>query len=309
MSSMTVRKKKRVNINRVAFILAMIAIPIMHFLVFYVYINANSFFLAFQRPKTGEFTLDNFRLFWMDLTDPQGEINLAVTNTTKFFLLNFVMLFLNFIVAFFFYKKIAGYKFFRIVFYLPAIIAGVAMTTVFTEFTKSSGPIGVLLAKLGHPLKAGGLLMMPGTAIKMVMLYVIWTGFTSNVLLFGGSLSRIPGEILEAAKLDGCSFWREAFSIVLPMVWPMFSTMLVVSCTSFVSYGGQVLLLTAESTSTAKTTTLSYWLFNQVYGGGAYGGSGTYGVMSAAGMCFSAVIIPLTLFVKWLTERIPTVEY
>ena len=150
---------------------------------------------------------------------------------------------------------------------------------------------------------------MPETALTTVMVYVVWTGFTTNVLLFSGTFSRIPEEVLEAAKLDGCGFVREAFQIIIPLVWPMFSTMLVLSTTSFMSCGGQVLLLTADNTSVAKTITLSYWMFSQVYGGGKTGGSGMYGTISAAGMCFSAILIPFTLFIKWVTEKIPTVEY
>ena len=187
---------------------------------------------------------------------------------------------------------------------LVMLLMGVAMTTVFMEFTTSNGPLGVILEQFGIKIRAGGLLQMPETALQMVMAYVVWTGFTSNVLLFGGSFSRIPVEVLEAAKIDGCGFWREAFKIIVPMVWPMFSTMIVLSCTSFMACGGQVLLLTDGADG---TITLNYWMFKQVYGTGS-GGSGMYGTVSAAGMCFSAVLIPLTLFIKWVTERIPSVE-
>lgn len=302
-------KKKKRNMNKTVFLACMVIIPILHTLVFYVYVNLDSFFLAFKTPLTNEWTLNNFKMFWLDLTGSLGELNLAFRNTLKFYLLNFVMLFANFIVAFFFYKKILGYKAFRIIFYLPAIIAGVAMTTVFTEFVKSTGPLGVLLQTFDIVLKPGGLLAMPETALTTVMVYVVWTGFTTNVLLFSGTFARIPEEVLEAAKLDGCGFLRETFQIILPLVWPMFSTMLVLSTTAFMSCGGQVLLLTADQTATAKTTTLSYWMFSQVYGGGKAGGSGLYGTISAAGLSFSAILIPFTLFIKKITEKIPTVEY
>ena len=96
-------KNKKINWNKTLFLISVIIIPILHFLVFYAYLNIDSFFLAFKTPLTEEWTLNNFKMFFIDLTSPYGQVNLAFSNTLKFYLLNFVMLFANFVVAFFFY--------------------------------------------------------------------------------------------------------------------------------------------------------------------------------------------------------------
>ena len=285
-----------------------VIIPIVHALVFYFYLQFSGILLAFQNPKTEAFTMNNFKQVWLSITDPKGELFLAFGNTLKFYGLSLIMLFANFFVAYFFFKKISGYKAFRIIFYLPAIISGVAMTTVFMEVIKPMGPLGKLLEMLfGYKMPKEGLLSMDATALGATMAYSVWVGFTGNVVLFSGSLSRIPTEVLEAAKIDGCGFWREACKITIPLVWPMFSTMLVLSVAGFTSASGAILLLTNGA---HKTTTLNFWMFNQVYGGGAVGGTGQYGIVSAASLLISCtLVIPLTLLTKKLTEKIEAVEY
>ena len=42
---------------------------------------------------------------------------------------------------------------------------------------------------------------------------------------------------------------------------------------------------------------------------GAAGGAGSYNLVSAAGLCFTLVGVPIILFVRWLMEKVPAVEY
>ncbi len=284
----------------------MLIVPIIQWLIFWVYVNFNSFVLAFKTNRTNEWTLNNFVRFWEELTRPDGTIGLALKNTMLYFCTSLVLMFLDLIVAYFLYKRILGFKAFRIIFYMPAIVSGVAMTTVYMEFIKPTGPLGVVLEALGHPLRPEGLLAHPATATPAIIAYCVWTGFTGNVLMFQGSLTRIPTDMLESARLDGCGPWRELTKIVIPLIWPMITTLLIFSLTGIFGASGPILLFTNGD---YNTSTLSFWIFKQVYGTGAIGGSGAYGLVSAAGMCFTAVALPLILFARWLAEKVPAVEY
>ena len=262
--------------------------------------------LAFKDPRTGAWTMDNFLYVRDLLTKPGGELQIAVRNTMLYFVLSNVMLVLNLIVAYFLYKKVAGYKAYRIIFYLPGIISGVVLTTIFQEFIKPIGPLGDLLKVFGVDLPETGLLADKATATYTIMAYCVWTGFSGTVLMFTSTLSRLPNQVMEAARLDGCGPFREVFSIVLPMIAPMFTTLFIMNFTSIFSASGPVLLFTNGE---YETTTISFWMFNQVYGGGGYGGTGTYGLVSAMGLCLTVVAVPLTVLVRKLVEKIPAVEY
>ena len=301
------RTRPKNSLNRKIFIVTLLVLPILQWLVFWLYVNINSFILAFQTPKTYEWTFSNFQQFWYELTNVGGTIGLALKNTFLYFVLNMVIMFLNLVVAYFFYKQIVGYKVFRIIYYFPAIISGVAMVAVYTAFINTNGPLGSILSAFGIGMRPEGLLHNSNTATPTIMAYCIWTGFTTNVLLFCGAFARIPVELIESARLDGCGPTRELFQITLPLIWPTMSTMLIFSLTGIFAASGPILLFDPENGY--ETMTISYWIFSQVYGSGAVGGSGSYGLVSAAGLCFTLVGVPIILFVRWLVEKVPTVEY
>ncbi len=293
--------------NRKIFIAAILIWPIIQWLVFWVYVNFNTFVLAFKTNYTNEWTVNNFVVFWDKLTSPKGEIKLALINTARYFVTNLILLFLNLVVAYFLYKRVLGSRAFRIIFYLPGIVSGVAMTTVYMEIVKPTGPLGVVMNAIGLPFDPKGLFNNPDTATPAIIAYCVWTGFTGHVLMFQSSLSRIPTDMLESARLDGIGPWRELTRIIIPLIWPMITTMLILSLTGLFGASGPILLFAPNGE--ANTTTLSFWIFKQVYGTGATGGTGAYGVVSAAGLCFTAVALPIILSARWLAEKVPSVEY
>lgn len=302
-----IRKKKfGSSLNRTVFIVCSLALPLLSWAVFWLYVNLDGILLAFKDPRTGAWTMDNFTYVWDLLTKPGGELRIAVRNTMLYFAMSNVMLVLNLIVAYFLYKKVAGFKAYRIIFYLPGIISGVVLTTIFQEFIKPFGPLGNMLKMFGLTLPETGLLADKATATYTIMAYCVWTGFSGTVLMFTSTLSRLPNQVMEAARLDGCGPFREVFSIVLPMIAPMFTTLFIMNFTGIFSASGPVLLFTNGE---YETTTISYWMFSQIYGGGGYGGAGSYGLVSAMGLCLTLVAVPLTVLVRKLVEKIPAVEY
>ena len=57
-------------------------------------------------------------------------------------------------------------------------------------------------------------------------------------------MSRVPFEIIEAAKLDGCGPAREILSIIFPLIWPTYSTQFIFALTGILSATGPILLFT-----------------------------------------------------------------
>jgi ABC-type sugar transport system permease subunit len=210
------------------------------------------------------------------------------------------------IISYFLYKRVIFYKGFRIIFYLPAIISGVAMVAVYTSFIDPTGPLGLIVKLFGGEIPPEGLLGRPTTATGTIVAYCIWTGFCGNILLFSGAMARVPIDVLESAKLEGVGPFRELMKIIFPLIWPTVSTQIIFVFTGIFTSSGPILLFTNGN---YETTTISFWIFAQVYGTGAVGGSGSYNLVSATGLCFTVVGVPIILFVRWLMELIPAVEY
>ena len=115
-------------------------------------------------------------------------------------------------------------------------------------------------------------------------------------------MSRIPLEIIEAEKIEGCGFFAELIHVILPLIWPTISTMLIFTMTGIFTSSGPILLFTEGQ---FETMTISYWIFNNVY----KVGGGSYNMVSCAGLCFTVAGVPIILFVRWLLDRFEAVEY
>ncbi len=292
------------------FIWTLLALPILDWIIFWLYKNISSFVMAFQ-DLSGAWSLINFKNFYESLVAPVsdlGSFGMALKNTMKYFLLgNLVNLPLQLIFSYFLYKQIKGYKVFRIIFYFPVIISSVAMTGVFKEFISPLGPLGEMCRKLGMDFPMAGLLGQPTTATNTIMVYEVWTCVGFNMLLICGAMARIPTEVLEAARLDGIGTWRELVQIILPMIWSTLSTILILGATGILNSSGPILML-APDTGSLGTTTVSYWIFDKVYANGGFM-KGQYNLVSATGLCLTVVMVPIVLLLRRLIEKVGNVEY
>lgn len=301
--SLLAKKKVKMKLIDIIFIIAMLAIPIIHWFVFWLYVNASSILLAFQIP-TGEWSLVSLQQVFRDLftqtTDKVSPLIIAIENSVLYFVKDIIMLPVQLLVAYFLYKKVKCYRFFQIIFYLPAIISGVAMANMFTRLIRFDGPVGILLAKFGvDPIPA--FFQNSAYATKTIMFYSIWLGFGGQMLLFGGALARIPLDVLESARLDGITTFKEFVFIIFPLVWGTMSTILILTMTQIFAMSGPILLFTNGA---FNTQTIGFWIFDKVRYGASY-----YNEVAAAGLVFTCVGVPIILFLKWLIEKIPTVEY
>ena len=310
------RKASQKSFRREALVFCYLCmlIPLLQWLIFWLYVNLQTIMLAFKNPLTNQWDVKaNYEWLWrtqiaIDSNSAKynGTLIQAFGNTMLFFgIALFFTLPMSVIISYFIYKKIWGYKVFRLAFYLPAVLPSLVMTTVFQQVTQSGGIIDQIFG--GVPLS--GLLETPETARGAVIAYVLLCSFTTNVLLFSGGMARVPMEVIEAARLDGVGPFQEIIFLIVPLIWPTVTTQIILAFTNMFNGGGPVLLLTQGKNG---TTTISYWLFYQIAGTGRTaipdGGAGVYRV-SAVGLVLTAIAVPRILIVRKIFDKVEPVEY
>mgnify|MGYP001852514830 FL=1 len=302
-------KKQR---KKYLFVYLMLLPAFINFAIFYVGINVNSFVMAFQHPVgVGgdgfliEYGFTNFIRIFRELAVPTNNLTIGLNNTLLYFITNILITVpLSYLFSYFLYKKMWGYKFFRVVFFLPSIIPGLVYVSSFREVLNFGGPIDVMwVALFGENLPP--LLSDPSTATWTIVFFCIWTGFGVNLLLYQGAMGRIPEEVIEAGKLDGVSWVREMFQIVTPMIWTTLSTTIVLALSKiFTSTGPIVLFDENDSARTYEMWTISYWIFNQTYSTTAVE------YPAAVSIFFTILSFPFVMFVRWFFNKIdPEVSY
>jgi multiple sugar transport system permease protein len=110
---------------------------------------------------------------------------------------------------------------FRTAFFLPVVtttaIVGVVMQFVFDP---ASGPVNLLLLKLGLVEEGVDFLGSSSTALWTVVVVYVWKWFGVTLIYWLAALQTIPDELYEAAKIDGASAFDVMRRITLPLLKP-----------------------------------------------------------------------------------------
>ncbi|MDN3017253.1 sugar ABC transporter permease [Paenibacillus sp. BSR1-1] len=176
------------------------------------------FISFFDWPIVGEakfIGLDNYKTMFTE--DPLFWESLGVT-------VKFAALFvpLNIITSLFLAillnQKVKGYSFFRTFFYLPSVISGVALAMIWAwVYNGEYGILNYFLSLIG--VKGPDWLNNPNWALIAMVIASLW-GQGTMMLIFLAGLKAIPGELYEAASIDGANKIQQFFKITIPMLTP-----------------------------------------------------------------------------------------
>ena len=103
---------------------------------------------------------------------------------------------------------------FRAVFFLPVLISPLAAGYVFKAILADNGPLNSLLGI--HFSWLGS----PTWTIFVVALVNAWKFMGINMLVYIAGLNAIPGELVEAARVEGASWWQTIRRVKLPLLAP-----------------------------------------------------------------------------------------
>ena len=309
-------EKKKFKLNRTTrkyiFIAELIIIPVINFIIFWVYVNFDTILLTFKRfdVPTASYVWRGFDGYIsvfksMILGGDPGEFN-AFVNSFRAILINVIILPVTFVISYSFYKKIRFRKFFQVVFFLPNIISLVVLCMMVRHmFSSDFGPIALVIEKItGHPTDWLGY-----NSDKMwgiITVFCIWAGLGGNTVILCGAMQRIPEDIIEAARLDGIGFLREAWSIVLPLVMPTVGVFMIGVVTSPLSVTLQPMLIAVNPGINNKFMTIGWYIFTSV----DTGGSGNMIQAATIGMMFSMLLLPVIIAVRIIVKKFtPDVQF
>jgi multiple sugar transport system permease protein len=158
-----------------------------------------------------------------------------------------------------------GSRFYRTAFFLPYVVGTAAASLMW--FVDSGDQVGVfnrVLQAVGLVHGPVGFLSTPSKATFTVIALVVWKfiGFQVVVLLVG--LQSIPGDLYEAARVDGASTWQRLRYITVPSLKPTIALLTVLSITGSLLAFDQFLVLTHGGPDNS-TITVVLALYNTAF--------------------------------------------
>ena len=312
---MLLKKPTFAKTKRAIFICSFLALSLLHFLVFWLYINFDTIRLTFFRVNEyGEeifVWVDNYAKLFKDIFLKEDKAaSTSFWNSFHAVAINLIILPISIVVAYALYKRVYGYKVFRIIFFLPSVISIVVLAAAFREMFRQYddgttiiiGPVAQLLSKIG--INKQWLTPDVDTEVKwpLIYLFAILNGMGANVILMTSAMNRIPTEISEASRIDGCGFFREMTYVTIPLIMPTITTWVMMIFSATYSFFMQpMLILEYNSGTDGKFLTAPWQIFNLV----ADAGFNTQHLISAAclGIMLTLIVLPINMLMRALLNR------
>jgi multiple sugar transport system permease protein len=214
------------------------------------------------------------------------------------------------LIAVLLFQKIKGQGLFRLLFFLPYITPTVASAAVFRILfsNRPTAPANSLLGIIGVdpqmwlaqptgifqvigdtlgvtlPDWAGG----PSMALGVIIIFNIWTYVGFDTVIFLAGLGSIPGELYEAASIDGAGRWAQFRGITLPLLSPtIYFLILWATIGTFKAFNHIWVLRRSAALGTSDTA--SVVIFNE------FNRNTRYGYASALAVVLLIIILTLTV--------------
>lgn len=214
--------------------------------------------------------LDNFRLLIKD-----GDFIRSFQNTVFLIVIvTIVTMFMAIIFASILTReKFKGQNFFRIILYIPNILSIAVIASIFAAvYGMDQGLINGFL-RLFNPETYSNIPFLGDRkyVVYSIAFAMIWQAIGYYMVMYMSTMSQIPEQLYEAAKLDGAGRIRQFFDITLPLSWQTVRTTLTFYIISNINIAFQIIkALTGGGPDGASLTLLNYQ-YEQAYTNSSFG--------------------------------------
>ena len=213
------------------------------------------------------------------ITDP--EFLHALVYTVLFTIVTTVVInVVAFAIAYMLTKAIKGSTLFRSVFFMPNLIGGIILGYIWLLLLNG------VLAHWGRSITFSGVYGFWG-----MVLLTCWQQIGYMMIIYVAGLQSVPGDLIEAAKIDGANDREILFKIKIPMVMPSVTICTFLTLTnSFKLFDQNVALTAGEPANASEMLALN--IYNTFYG---RSGAQWKGIGQAKAVVFFLIVVVISL--------------
>lgn len=190
--------------------------------------------------------------------------------------------------------KVPGMNFYRTVFYIPAVISGVAVSLMWMWLLQpDTGVVNTMLYFMG--IKGPNWFWDPNWALPSVAMMSVWKVGGSAVIYLAG-LQNIPAHLYEAAAIDGAGPWSRFWKVTLPLLTPTLFFQLVMEMIDSFKVFTEAYVITNGGPLKATYFYLLYF-YEEAFR------NFNLGYASALAIVLTLIILAATIFVNYTSKR------
>ncbi|MCQ6558488.1 carbohydrate ABC transporter permease [Paenibacillus mendelii] len=201
---------------------------------------------------------------WSNYVDmfQKPEFYRSLKNVGVFILASFVLILpIGFTLALIITSKMRGRRFFKVAYFMPAILPLTSVGLMWQFLLKGDGGfVNKVLEIMGLGVLQQDWLGQPAIAIYVVVVVNAWIYVGLNMIIFASGIVSISDEIYEAASLDGAVGWKKILYITVPLMRETFKIFSVLAVTQSLRVFGQIFVMTGggPNGATDVPTTMLY---------------------------------------------------
>ena len=156
-------------------------------------------------------------------------------------------------------QAIRGIAWIRTAYFLPVVTSTIAVALVWQWiYSPDAGLLNQFIGLFGIPAQRW--LSNPTLAMPSIVAMSVWQGLGTSIIIFLAGLQAIPGELIDAASVDGAGRWARFRNIVLPLLTPSIFFTGVLSLIDSFQVFDQIFVL-SRPRPTDATITVVYFIY------------------------------------------------
>jgi raffinose/stachyose/melibiose transport system permease protein len=184
-------------------------------------------------------------------------------------------------------QRIFGRNSFRAIFYLPSIVASIAVARIWSWlYNPLFGLVNQTLESIGMDYAIRDWLGDPEIALFSIFIAYVWQSTGINMVLFLAGLQGVPEELKESARVDGANTWQVFRHIVVPSLRETFIVVIVLTIIGSLKVFDLIVGMTSGGPAQA-TQVLALWSYTQSFSLHDFGN----------GMAIATVLLAITLII------------
>lgn len=218
-------------------------------------------FISFTKTNGIRYEWTWFNNYIVLLSDPI--VHQVFLNNLKFLISVPLVIFTALIVSVLLFERVRGWRFFRVIFFLPNVLSVAVIGIMFRNAFGYYGGVNQALGVLGiEPIQ----FFTDGTlAIGIIIMALVWSGFGYQALLLLAGLTSINPAVFEAAAIDGAGWWKRLWFITLPNIRRVLGFVFIINVLyTFTALFGFVFVMTAGGPG-FDTTTIDYLVYLRAF--------------------------------------------
>jgi multiple sugar transport system permease protein len=193
-------------------------------------------------------------------------------------------------------SRIRGKVFFRTIYFMPVVTSMVVVSILWIFFYQKDGLANVLLDAVIPGYEPIAFLTEPRLALPAIIFMSAWQGVGFHMIIWLAGLQTIPGELYEAATVDGANKWQQFRAVTWPGLQTTFVFVLIIISIQAMGLFTQINVMT-QGGPLDSTSTIVFHLFREGFR------KNEIGYSSAIAIVFFVIVVTISVIQRRLTRE------